>query len=79
MASPGHQEISGKAVNLSEVPSVRVLSAGSGNADGTEGDLLEKQWFISYLCEYFPQAQEVLAGKEHKGERGLDYQMEYEL
>ena len=79
IAIPGHQEISGKTVNLSEVPSVRVLSAGSGNADGTEGDLLEKQWFISYLCEYFPQAQEVLAGKEHKGERWLDYQMEYVL
>ena len=41
--------------------------------------MLEKQWFISYLCEYFPQAQEVLAGKEHKGERWLDYQMEYVL
>ncbi len=81
MAIPGHQEISGKAVNLTEAPSVRPLSVGSGNADGTEGNLMEKQWFISYLCEYLPQAQEVLAEAEEKygEERWLDYQMEYVL
>ena len=77
MAVPGHQEISGKTVDLSQAPSVRELSVGSGQTEGTEGNLMEKQWFISYLCEYLRQAQEGLAAEEREG--WLDYQMEYVL
>lgn len=77
MAIPGHQEVSEKAVDLSQVPSTRSLSVGSGRAEGTEGNLMEKQWFISYLCEYLLQAQEGLAAEKREG--WLDYQIEYVL
>lgn len=67
--------LSEKAINLQRAPSKRELSAGFGMADGTEDDLLQKQWFISYLCEYLTQAQERL--EEPREDGYLDYQLEY--
>lgn len=76
-ALPKDSVLSAKGADMSKVPSQRSLSAGAGSADGSENQLLEKQWFISYLCEYMKQAQEMLPGSETSGY--LDYQMEYIL
>lgn len=75
MVLPSGSVLSGKAAKLENVPSHRELSIGSGQALGNENQLLQKQWFISYLCEYFSQAQEVFEGESK--ENYLDYQMEY--
>lgn len=77
MGVPGEDRISHKAVNLADVPSQRELSAGAGRAEGTEGQFISKQWFISYLCEYLKHAQEMLPEEREDG--WLDYQMEYVL
>lgn len=77
MAVPGEDRISHKAVNLSITPSQRELSAGTGRSDGTENQLISKQWFINYLCEYLKQAQEMLPRERTGG--WLDYQLEYVL
>ena len=77
MAVPEGRSISGKAADLSGAPSVRSLSAGSGRADGTEGNLTDKQLFISYLCDYLRHARESFAAGEETG--WLEYQMEYVL
>lgn len=77
MAVPDTFTLSGKAVNPAEMPSHRDLSVGTGSPVGNEGGLAEKQWFISYLCEYFRNAQEMLPQEARDGY--LDYQMEYVL
>lgn len=74
-ALPDTAKISGKALNPESIPSNRTLSEGIGCADGSENQLLQKQWFISYLCEYFTHAQDLLANPEESGY--MDYQMEY--
>lgn len=76
-ALPDTGTLSQKGVDLSSVPSKRTLSTGVGYADGTENGLLEKQWFISYLCEYMTQAQEMFPAFDVSGY--LDYQLEYIL
>ncbi|MBS6397751.1 MAG: hypothetical protein KH452_11495 [Clostridiales bacterium] len=75
MAVPGDRSWSDKRVDLTSAPSRRVLSQGTGRADGTEDRLLQKQWFVSYLCEYLTHAQEMLPGQ--KKAEYLDYQLEY--
>lgn len=76
-ALPDTAEVSGRALNPDSRPSARTLSEGIGSADGSENQLIQKQWFISYLCEYFTNAQQML---KEPGENGcLDYQMEYVL
>lgn len=67
--------LSEKAINLEKAPSKRELSVGFGVADGNEDNLLQKQWFISYLCEHLTQAQERL--EEPRADGYLDYQLEY--
>lgn len=76
-ALPDTGTLSQKGVDLARVPSKRALSVGVGHADGSEDGLVEKQLFISYLCEYMKQAQEMLPGTEPSGY--LDYQLEYIL
>lgn len=75
MALPKGSVVSSKGANLENVPSHREVSIGSGQVFGNENELLQKQWFITYLCEYFSQAQQVF--KEESKENYLDYQMEY--
>lgn len=75
MAIPEGRELSSRSVSADQMPSHRDLSEGIGKADGTEGDLVEKQWFISYLCEYLRHAQEMLPNPRETGY--LDYQLEY--
>ncbi|MCD8097771.1 MAG: DUF5702 domain-containing protein [Lachnospiraceae bacterium] len=70
--------LSEKSITLSNVPSGRDLSVGVGSADGSEDGVLEKQLFISYLCDYMTNAQEALPAEE-SGSAYLDYQMEYIL
>ncbi len=67
--------ISEKTIAIERAPSKRELSVGVGSADGTEDQLLQKQWFISYLCEYLTQAEEML--RQPREEGYLDYQLEY--
>lgn len=74
-ALPDTAEISDRALNPEKCPSMRSLSEGTGKADGSEDQLIQKQWFISYLCEYFTHAQERFAEKREGGY--MDYQMEY--
>lgn len=74
-ALPDTVELSGRVLNPERCPSRRSLSEGAGYAEGSENQLLQKQWFISYLCEYFRHAQESLAEKREGG--CMDYQMEY--
>ncbi|MCC8140805.1 MAG: DUF5702 domain-containing protein, partial [Lachnospiraceae bacterium] len=70
--------LSEKSIPLSNVPSGRDLSVGVGSVDGSEDGVLEKQLFISYLCDYMTNAQEALAAEE-SGSAYLNYQMEYIL
>lgn len=72
---PEDVQVSERSVALESVPSCRELSIGMGKADGTEDQILQKQWFISYLCEYMKQAQEMLPERREGG--WLDYQLEY--
>ena len=74
-AVPGDGVISEKAAAASLTPSHRELSVGAGLPSGTENRLTEKQWFISYLCEYFTDAEEMLKSRREEGY--LDYQLEY--
>lgn len=74
-AIPGGFNVSSKVVDLSRAPSHRALSEGVGQSDGTEGQLLQKQWLVSYLCAYLDNAEEILPGK--KQNKYLDYQLEY--
>lgn len=74
-AIPGGLGVSSKGVDLSRAPSHRTLSRGVGQSDGTEGQLLQKQWLISYLCTYLDNAEEMLPGK--KQNKYFDYQLEY--
>ena len=74
-AVPGDHAVSEKTVDPGVMPSERELSVGIGRAAGTEDQLIQKQWFISYLCEYMKQAQEMLP--EQRTEGWLDYQLEY--
>ncbi len=76
MAIPSDLDVSSKAINIENVPSRRALSEGFGTNKGDEGSILNRQWFISYLCEYMEHAQE--AGTESEG-GFLDYQLEYIL
>lgn len=75
MAIPEGRELSSRSISMDWIPSHRSLSEGVGKADGTENDLVEKQWFISYLCEYLRHAQEMLPEQREGGY--LDYQLEY--
>jgi hypothetical protein len=77
MAVPDTFTLSGKAVDLSGVPSHRTLSVGAGKADGNEDGLVQKQWFLSYLSHYMTDAQEMLP--KESTDTYLDYQMEYVL
>lgn len=78
MALPKDIVLSGNGVNLENTPSHRELSVGSGQVLGNENEILQKQWFISYLCEYFSQAQEMFQEEAEESEKSyLDYQMEY--
>lgn len=77
LAVPGKDRISHKAVSLTDAPSQREMSVGMGSAEGTEDQIISKQWFISYLCEYLKQAQEMLP--EERADGWLDYQLEYVL
>lgn len=74
-AVPKSCSLSKKAIPIERAPSRRELSVGVGTADGTENQLLQKQWFISYLCEYLTQAEEMF--KQQRQEGYLDYQLEY--
>lgn len=76
-ALPDAGTLSQKGIDLSNVPSQRALSKGTGYADGSEDGLVEKQWFISYLCEYMKQAQDQFQEPAPSGY--LDYQLEYIL
>lgn len=76
-AVPGGFSISDRGANLAEVPSHRTLSEGMGSAKGDENGLIQKQWFLNYLCEYLENARRMLPQKREKGY--LDYQMEYVL
>jgi len=75
MAIPSNRVMSARQINLASVPSHRELSVGAGKAKGNEGQILQKQWFISYLCEYLKNAQEMLSTERPGGY--LDYQLEY--
>lgn len=77
MAVPGNYTVSEKKADLNLVPSVRELSAGAGKAAGNEEQILQKQWFISYLCEYLTDAGQMLPSPRQEGY--LDYQLEYVL
>lgn len=74
-AVPEGGRISERTAALESVPSKRELSVGTGRASGTENQVIQKQWFISYLCEYMTHAQEML--KETRTDGWLDYQLEY--
>lgn len=74
-AVPGDYQISEKSAVLENMPSHRELSIGMGLSAGTENQPIQKQWFISYLCEYMKHAQEMLP--EARTEGYLDYQLEY--
>lgn len=74
-AVPGEYPVSEKSAALGSAPSGRELSVGMGRAAGTENQILQKQWFISYLCDYLKQAQEMLP--QSRAEGWLDYQLEY--
>lgn len=74
-ALPDTADISGRSLNPEQCPSRRTLSEGAGGADGSEDRMVQKQWFISYLCEYFTHAQEMQAENREGGY--MDYQMEY--
>lgn len=67
--------VSERTVDLKTAPSKRELSVGAGLPQGDEQNLITRQWFISYLCEYLTQAQELL--KEPRKQGYLDYQLEY--
>ncbi|MBR5509771.1 MAG: hypothetical protein IKV59_06940 [Lachnospiraceae bacterium] len=73
MAIPYDRILSKKEVFLDTAPSHRTLSIGSGSTK-TVG-MLDRQWFISYLCEYLTHAQEMLEQERETGY--LDYQLEY--
>lgn len=77
MAVPGEAVLSDRGINLETVPSHRMLSVGSGSARGDENNVLQKQWFLSYLCQYMKNAQEMLGQQREEGY--LDYQLEYVL
>lgn len=77
MAVPGEFAVSDKGADLADVPSRRMLSKGSGGADGEEGSLIQKQWFLSYLSEYMKNAGKMLPQEPREGY--LDYQLEYIL
>ena len=74
-AVPDGCQVSDRTVTLASAPSHRELSVGMGAADGSEEQILQKQWFISYLCRYMKHAQEMLPVQRDKG--WLDYQLEY--
>lgn len=74
-AVPEDYQLSEKSVFPETMPSHRELSIGVGLPSGTENGIVEKQWFISYLCEYMKHAQEMLP--EARVEGCLDYQLEY--
>ena len=76
-ALPSGSVISDKRIDTTGIPSVRDLSQGAGSANGNENSLIQKQWFISYLCSYLSQAEDRL--KEGRETGYLDYQMEYVL
>ncbi len=69
------EKLSGRAINPEVIPSQRELSQGMGCKDGSEERIVQKQWFISYLCKYFKHAQEMMESGRESGY--LDYQMEY--
>ena len=75
MAVPSGSILSEKVINTANIPSVRTLSEGAGTARGNEDDLIQKQWFIGYTCDYLLQASDCLA--EGRTDGYLDYQMEY--
>lgn len=74
-AIPDGGQVSDRSVMLESAPSHRELSVGMGAADGTEDQMIQKQWFISYLCAYMEQAQKMLPVERKTG--WLDYQLEY--
>lgn len=74
-AVPEEYQLSTKSAVLENVPSHRELSVGVGLSAGTENQIIQKQWFISYLCEYMDHAQEMLPKARTEGY--LDYQLEY--
>lgn len=74
-AVPGDYQLSERTAALEDMPSHRELSIGMGRSTGRENDPVQKQWFISYLCEYMKHAQEMLP--EEREEGYLDYQLEY--
>lgn len=74
-AVPEDYRLSERSVLLENTPSHRELSIGMGLSSGTENQPIQKQWFISYLCEYMKHAQEMLP--EARTEGYLDYQLEY--
>lgn len=76
-AVPKGYTVSTRTIDLKSVPSYRELSAGIGRADGSEGQLISKQWFITYLCEYLKSASDMLP--QQRGGGYLDYQLEYIL
>lgn len=77
MTLPQSWDISRKMIRLEQVPSHRELSLGSGGVSGGSDNLPDKQWFVSYLCEYLTQAQDMV--QESEEEYYLDYQLEYVL
>lgn len=60
-AVPDGCYVSEKAISLGTTPSHRELSVGVGLPSGTENQLVQKQLFISYLCEYMKHAQSTSA------------------
>lgn len=73
MTVPENREVSAKVIHLDTAPSHRTLSVGNGGA--VSAGILDKQWFINYLCEYLTQAQEMF--QEERVDGYLDYQLEY--
>lgn len=67
--------ISQKEILLEQVPSHRTLSRGTGAELGTEDTVLNKQLFVSYLCEYMRHAADM--AEESENDRYLDYELEY--
>ena len=69
------EAVSQKEISLEQVPSHRTLSRGTGTELGTEDTVLNKQLFISYLCEYMRHAADM--AEEVENDRYLDYELEY--
>lgn len=68
--------VSNKTVSLSSAPSERFLLSGTGSRGKNPPGAVNDMFFLAYLMEHFPDAQEFLSEEKGSGE-WLDYQLEY--